>query len=169
MYPDMTITIRHRAGVVAATLIVVAAGIGLTSGTSSAGPVGHQVTYTITSEIEQYADIAFMANEPANETDYADHSPKYLFTMRPKVNPDAPWSYTTTLANPDRWAWLSAGEFYAFEDVPLPPDVKAIDHGYRCEIAIDGHVVVSNQGSIQVECGTKPTNPLVPEVTEPWN
>jgi hypothetical protein len=165
---DITKAIRRAARVLAATLIAAAAGVELTSGTSSAGPVGHQVTYTITSKIEQYADIAFIANQPANETDYADHSPKYLFTMRRKVNPDAPWSYATTLANPDRWAWLSAGDLYAFEDVPLPPDVRAIDHGYRCEIAIDGHVVVSNQGRIQVGCGTKPTNPVVPTVSEPW-
>ena len=90
-------------------------------GTSSAGPVGHQVTYTITSKIEQYTEIGFIANQPANETDYADNSQKYLFLVRPKVNPDAPWSYTTTLANPERWAWLGAGDFYAFYDVDLPP------------------------------------------------
>jgi hypothetical protein len=160
----VTKNIRYAASVVAAALIVAAVGVELAKGTSNAGPVGHQVTYTITSKIEQYADIAFVANQPANEMDYADHSQKYLFTVRPKVNPDAPWSYTTTLADPGRWAWLSAGDWYAFEDVALPPEVKAVDHGYHCQIAIDGHVVVSNQGRLQVGCGTKPTNPLVPTV-----
>jgi hypothetical protein len=164
----MTKTIRQAASVAVAALIVATVCVELAKWTSSAGPAGHQVTYRITSKIEQYADIAFMANQPANVTDYADHSQKYLYTVRPKVNPDAPWSYTTTLANPDRWAWLSAGDWYAFQDVVLPPDVKAIDHGYHCEIEIDGHVVVSNQGRLQVGCGTKPTNPLVPTVSEPW-
>jgi hypothetical protein len=167
MYLSVAKTIRQAASVVTATLIVAAFGVELAKGTSSAGPVGHQVTYTITSEIEQYTEIGFMANQPANETDYADHTQKYLFLVRPKVNPDAPWSYTTTLANPDRWAWLGAGDFYAFYDVDLPPDVTAIDHGYHCEIAIDGHVVASNQGRLQVECGTKPTNPIVPSVSGP--
>ena len=161
-------SIRRDASLVAAVLIVVAAGIGLarlTIGTSSAGSVGHQVTYTITSEIEQYTEIAFMAHQPANEMDYADHSQKYLFMVRPKVNPDAPWSYTTTLANPDRWAWLSAGDWYSFSDIYIPPEVRGINHGYHCEIAIDGHVVVSNQGRLQVGCGIKPTiHPLSPAI-----
>lgn len=158
--------IRRNASVAAAALILVAAGIGitkLTTGTSSAGSVGHQVTYSITSEIEQYADIAFIVNQPASEVDYADHSQKYLYTVRPKVNPDAPWSYTTTLANPERWAWVSAGDWWAFQDVYVPPDVRQLDHGYRCEIAIDGHVVASNRGTLEVGCGTKPTShPLSP-------
>jgi hypothetical protein len=158
----MGITIRRGASLAAAALTVVTTGVWVTKiiiGTSSADPVGHQVTYKITSEIEQYASIAFIANQPANETDYADNSQKYLFTVRPKVNPDAPWSYTTTLADPGRWAWLSAGDFYAFEDFYLPRRVASIDHGYRCEIAIDGRVVVSNRGSLDVGCGTKPTDP----------
>jgi hypothetical protein len=159
----MTRTIRHAASSVTVALIVAATGVGFTSGTSSAGPVGHQVTYTITSKIEQYTSISFMANQPANETDYADHSQKYLFTVRRKVNPDAPWSYTTTLANPSRWAWLGAGNFYFFEKMRIPADVAAIDHGYHCEITIDGHVVASNQGSLEVGCGTRPTEELYPD------
>jgi hypothetical protein len=161
-------TIRRGMSLAAAALTVVTAGVWVTKiivGTSSADPVGHQVTYKITSEIEQYASIAFIAHQPANETDYADNSQKYLFTMRPKVNPDAPWSYTTTLADPGRWAWLSAGAFDAFEDFYLPRRVASINHGYRCEIAIDGRVVISNRGSIDVGCGTKPTDPpAVPQV-----
>jgi hypothetical protein len=160
----MTKTIQHVASAVAAMLIVLAAGVEFTPGTSSAAPVGHQVTYTITSKIEQHTTIAFIANQPANEKDYAEHSQTYLYTVRPKVNPDAPWSYTTTLANPDRWAWVSAGDWYAFEGGYIPPEVAAIDHGYHCEIAVDGHVVVSNQDRLEVGCGTKPTNPLVPQV-----
>lgn len=158
---------RQVASVVAATLIVATVGVELAKETSSASPVGHQVTYTITSQIEQYADIVFMAKQPANETDYADHAQRYLYALRPKVNPDAPWSYTTTLANPERWAWLSVGDFYLFNDVYVPAEVAAIDHGYHCEIAIDGHVVVSNRGRLEVGCGTLPTNPVVVHPGEP--
>lgn len=147
----------------AAAVIVAAASAGVTSGPSSADPSGHQVTYRVTAASEIYAHIAFMAHQPSNEMDYADDSPKYLYTFMPKVNQDAPWSYTTTLANPDRWAYLIAGYYYAGNGkIPTPPEVLAIDPGFRCEIEVDGHVVHKQQGGRQTACGTLPISHIEP-------
>jgi hypothetical protein len=65
------------AGKVAATFIVAAATAGVSSGPSSADPPkGHQVTYRVTAASERFTHIAFMANQPSNQLDYAENSPK---------------------------------------------------------------------------------------------
>jgi hypothetical protein len=162
MVPDMT-NMRLTTCRVAAALIVIAAGVGITHGTSSANPGGHQVTYTVTTVSELVAQIYYMATEPPDMSAYADNTPKYLWASRPKVNPDAPWSYTTTLANPNQWATVSAFNHYAEADQPsdrgqVPPEryLPGINAGFHCEIVIDGQVVVSKQGDHDVECSTRP-------------
>jgi hypothetical protein len=138
---------------VGAVLIVVAAGLPLTHGISSANPGSHRVTYTVTATSELYAQIFYMATEPPSMTAYADNTPKYLFAARPKVNSDAPWSYTTTLANPNQWADVSA--YNHFAEINEPSATPGINAGFHCEIVVDGQVVVSQQGDRYVECSTQ--------------
>jgi hypothetical protein len=146
-----------------ATLIMAAAGVGLTDGPSSADPGGHQVTYRVTSLSETYVLISFMAKQPSSTEDYAEHSQKYLYSFNPKVTQDAPWSYTTTLANPDRWAYLIIGPYWKYWGrTPTPPEALALDFGLRCEIAVDGHVVHSQQGAWEAACGTLPITHIEP-------
>jgi hypothetical protein len=135
---------------VAATLIVAAAGVALTHGTSNASPSGHQVTYTVTAANALFAHVYYMATEPPSMTAYADNTAKYLWSTRPRVNSDAPWSYTTTLADPSQWATVSAYNHFAETD--QPPDAPGVDAKFHCQIVIDGQVVVSHQGDRSVEC-----------------
>jgi hypothetical protein len=144
---------RQTTTKVAAALILAAAGVALPHGTSSADPGGHQVTYTVTAANALVAHIMFMALEPENTTAYADNPAKYLYAIRPKVNPDAPWSYTTTLANPNEWATVQAYNHFAEKD--QPPNTPGINAGFHCAITIDGQVVVSRQGDRDVECSTR--------------
>jgi hypothetical protein len=144
---------RQTATKVAAVLILAAAGVVLSHGTSNASPGGHQVTYTVTAANPLVAHIMFMALEPENTTAYADNPAKYLYAIRPKVNPDAPWSYTTTLADPNEWATVQAYNHFAEKD--QPPGQPGVNAGFHCSIAIDGQVVVSRQGDYNVECSTR--------------
>jgi len=145
---------RHTASRFATTLIVAVAALALAPWTSSAGPGGHNVTYTITANRELYAQIRYMAAEPPNMTVYAENMPKYMFTSRPKVSPDVPWSYAATLATPGQWATVSASD-----QIPLHRSVldapEAANPKFHCEIAIDGRVVVSQQGGREVSCTTR--------------
>jgi len=155
---------RRTTHVLAATAIVAAVGVAHTGGKSSADPSGHEVTYTITSTAEVFTSVAFMVNQPKDTVEFADRSTKYLYSLRPKINPDAPWRYTTRLANPERWAWVSAGQYEPFLLEHVPADVAAIDYGYHCEVAIDGHVVATGHGSRELTCGTRPITDLVPDL-----
>jgi len=146
-----------------ATLVVAAAAIGFADAPSRADASDHEVTYHVTALSEEYVTISFMAKQPLNETDYAEHSSSYLYTFDPKVNQDAPWSYTTRLANPDRWAYLIIGPFYkGAGKSPMPSDALAMDFGLRCEIAVDGHVVHSQEGPREAACGTLPISRIEP-------
>ena len=140
---------RQRASRVAAALLVAAAGVALTHGSSSAGPGGHQVTYTITATKWVVAEVWYMAAEPPNITAYADDQAKYMYSLHPKLNEGVPWSTTTTLANPNQWATVSAHNHYGMQQPVENPGVNA---GFHCELAIDGHVVLSKQGDRDVEC-----------------
>lgn len=155
-------TMRKTARSLAA-LVVAAAGVAVTDGPSSADPGGHQVTYRVTALSEEFVHISFMVKQPLNEMDYAEHTQTYLYSFNPKVNQDAPWSYTTTLANPDRWAYLMIGPYWKFNGRSrIPPEVLALDFGLRCEIAVDGHVVHSQQGAYEAACGTLPITHIEP-------
>ena len=150
---DMT-GMRRITSSVAATLLVTAGGVALSHGTSGADPGGHKVTYTITAARELYAQIRYMAADPPNMTVYAENMQKYMFTSRPKVSPDVPWSYATTLVTPNQWATVSASD-----QIPLSRSVldapEGADPKFRCEIAIDGQVVVSQRGGREVSCTTR--------------
>jgi hypothetical protein len=146
--------VRQTASRMVAALVVTAAGVALAHGTASADPGGHQVTYTITATSELYAEIRYMAAEPPNMTNYAENMPKYMFVSRPKVSPLVPWTFTATLASPNEWATVSASD-----QIPLHRSVldsrEGPDPQFHCEIVIDGHVVVSQQGGRDVSCTTR--------------
>ncbi|MCV7406379.1 hypothetical protein [Mycobacterium marseillense] len=134
----------------AATLLVCAAVVTSTNPTAKANADGHQITYTVTAEAELYAQIFFMAKQPASITAYADNAAGYLYSVRPKINRYKSWTYTTTLADPDQWATVSAFNHYSERE--WPADVPGVLANFHCQIGIDGHVVVSLQGDRAVEC-----------------
>lgn len=146
--------VRRTTNSVVATLIVSMAGVLPAHGTSSADPGGHKVSYTITATRELFAEIRYMAAEPPNMTVYAEHMPKYMFVSRPKVSPLVPWTFEATLPTPQQWATVSASD-----QIPLHRSVLDHPEGanpqFHCEIAIDGQLVVSQQGGRDVECTTR--------------
>lgn len=109
----------------------------------SSTPAGaHQVTYTITTTSELTANIYYVKADPPSQG--AANDPQYMPMARTTVGPGAPWTMQTTLDDPTRWAFISASG-----GLRVNPE-------FRCEISVDGEVVVSKQGGSGVQCALRP-------------
>ncbi|WP_460359182.1 hypothetical protein [Mycobacterium sp. ZZG] len=113
--------------------------------TAQADPPGpRQVTYTVTTEQPVTADIYYRGADPPTWADYS-HNP-YRFSPRARVDigPQQPWVLTVALADPDRWAMVSA------TSGPLPGEPL-----FRCELAVDGVVVATGRGPRGALCSVR--------------
>ncbi|MCV7384359.1 hypothetical protein [Mycolicibacter longobardus] len=109
---------------------------------SSAG--GHEVTYTITATSDLTGNISYIKTDPPSMSAYNANSSEYLETVRVPISGGQPLVYTTTLADPSQWALVTASG-----GLRINPE-------FHCEIAVDGEVVVSQQGGSGVSCSTRP-------------
>lgn len=112
--------------------------------TPSAPPVdgAHQVTYTVTTTSDLTANIYYVSADPPDQG--AANDPQYMPMARTLVGPGAPWSFQASLNDPTQWAFVSASG-----GLRVNPE-------FRCEIAVDGQVVVSQQGGSGVQCSLRP-------------
>jgi hypothetical protein len=110
---------------------------------TSAVPAGsHQVTYTVTTTSDLTANIYYVTADPPSQS--AANDPKYMPIVRQTVGPGAPWTLQTTLNDATKWAFVSASG-----GLRVNPE-------FHCEIAVDGQVVVSQQGGSGVQCALRP-------------
>lgn len=110
---------------------------------ASADPVTpHQVTYTITTTSDLTANIYYVTADPPDQG--AANDPQFMPLSRTPIGPGAPWIFETTLNDPTQWAFVSASG-----GLRVNPE-------FRCEIAVDGQVVVSEQGGSGVQCALRP-------------
>ena len=110
---------------------------------SSPAPAGaHQVTYRVTTTSDLTANIYYVKADPPDQA--AANKPEFMPMARTLVGPGAPWSFEATLEDPDQWAFVSASG-----GLRVNPE-------FRCEIAVDGKVVVSQQGGSGVQCALRP-------------
>lgn len=125
--------------------LAVAAGVAVSHATAVAEPATHQVTYTVTATSELSVDVQYIQTDPPSQAAYNSDAEKYLATLRrTPINPGAPLVYTATLADPGQWALVAASG-----GLRINPEL-------HCEIAVDGQVVVSQQGGSGVTCSTRP-------------
>ena len=103
---------------------------------------GHQVTYTVTTTSDLTANIYYVSADPPDQA--AANKPEYMPMARTVVGPGSPWTVQTTLEDPSQWAFVSASG-----GLRVNPE-------FRCEIAVDGKVVVSQQGGSGVQCALRP-------------
>ncbi|MGE2834715.1 hypothetical protein [Mycobacterium sp. SMC-4] len=103
-----------------------------------------QVTYTVTATQPVTVDIYFREVDPPTWADYS-HNP-YLYSpkVRVDIGPDTPWVRTVTLADPDRWAMVSA------TSGRLPGEPQ-----FRCELRVDGVVVATGAGPKGALCSIR--------------
>ena len=108
-----------------------------------ADPTGpHQVTYTVTTTSDLTANIYYVTSDPPSQESAND--PQYMPLARTGVGPGAPWVFQTTMDDPTQWAFVSASG-----GLRVNPE-------FRCEIAVDGQVLVSAQGGSGVQCALRP-------------
>jgi hypothetical protein len=131
-------TATARAG---AAFVVAAAGLAVSHGVSSADPAGHKVTYTVTTTSDLMANIYYVTADPPSQAQA--NSPEFMPGAHLLVGPAAPWVFETTLNDPNQWAFVSASG-----GLRVNPD-------FHCEIAVDGQVVVSQQGGSGVQCALR--------------
>ncbi|MEI7914228.1 MAG: hypothetical protein WCH82_05720 [Mycobacteriaceae bacterium] len=109
---------------------------------SPAPGAAHQVTYTVTTTSDLTANIYYVTADPPSQS--AANDPQFMPMARTGVGPGAPWTFQTTLNNPTQWAFISASG-----GLRVNPE-------FRCEITVDGQVVVSQQGGSGVQCALRP-------------
>ncbi len=134
---------RKATGRAGAALIVAAAGLAASHATSSAEPSPHQVKYTVTTTSGLTAKIYYMATEPPSRAAFDADSAQYMPYATVEVNPASPWVFETTLNDPNQWAIVTASG-----GLRVNPE-------FHCEIAVDGQVVVSQQGGSGVSCALR--------------
>lgn len=131
---------------VGAVLLMAAAGVAASQASAGADPeAGHLVTYTITTTSDLHGDIRYIETDPPSRAAYDADANKYLKTLyRTPITAGQPLVFTTRLADPNQWALVTASG-----GLRVNPE-------FHCELAIDGEVVVSQQGGSGVTCATQP-------------
>jgi hypothetical protein len=129
---------------VSAVLLVSAGTMTSTATANADDPILHHVRYTVTAEDPFYADIYYRDTDPPNFADYS-HDP---FVFSPKVEadvgPKTPWVFDAMLADPYQWAMVTATSGLS----PASPM-------FRCELAVDGVVLVTNNGPKGALCSQR--------------
>ena len=117
---------------------------GLTSqATSTADPAaGHQVRYTLLSQGDADFDLYYLVNQPPNKEAYNADSYAYLKKESITLAGGVPWTFDTTLADP-QWAILT---------------VSSTTHGMRaapnphCDITVDGQIATQQDAPYNLQC-----------------
>ncbi|EHI13507.1 hypothetical protein [Mycolicibacterium thermoresistibile] len=115
------------------------------AGAEPEGQDGRVVRYTVTTGQEATVGLYYLATEPDSQASYDADPNAYLRNERVTIVPGAPWVFETTL-NDTSWAYVSAGAAARYTGSATP----------RCEIAIDGEVVVEQAGDTSALCALKP-------------
>lgn len=135
---------RNKGTTLGAALLA-AAGLTLTPAVANAEPEGQQVRYTVATGQEATVGLYYLATEPESQAAYDADPNAYLRNERVTIVPGAPWVFETTL-NDTSWAYVSAGGAARYSGTPDP----------HCDIAIDGQVVIEQQGATSAHCALKP-------------
>ncbi|MFY2860899.1 hypothetical protein [Mycobacterium sp. THU-M104] len=118
---------------------------------SHAEPAGHQVTYTVTTTGNLTGQVRYMNSDPPSQSAFDANSAQYMSTVQAVYTAGEPLVYTTTLANPDQWAFVNASGGCHWPDCGSGSTPEL-----HCEIAVDGKVVVTQNATTGVTCSTRP-------------
>jgi hypothetical protein len=133
-----------------ATAIAAAFATDIAPATSSADPAGHQVTYTVTATGNLTGQVRYMNSDPPSQAAFDANSSQYMNTLQTAFTAGQPLVYTTTLANPNQWAFVNASGGCHWPDCGSGATPEL-----HCEIAVDGKVVVTQNATTGVTCSTR--------------
>ncbi len=115
--------------------MLAAASIAVGQGTANAEPPAPNVKYTLTSATGVSFQINYLTAQPPSMEAYNDDA--YAFLKKEEVPTGEAWVFETTLDDP-QWAFIDASAAAHGGQAPAFP---------RCEIAVDGQVVVQSDGA----------------------
>lgn len=122
--------------------MVAAAAVALTPGAADAQPAGPNVRYTLVSAGPADFDLFYLVNQPPSKEAYNADAYSYLKRDHVTLAPGTPWTFETTLADP-QWAILTVSSTtHGGQAAPNP----------HCEIAVDGQVAVQQDAPYNVLC-----------------
>lgn len=125
-------------------MLFAAAGVAAAQGVSNAEPAAgqHQVTYTLSAAGPADFTVTYLTAQPASKAAY--NADSYSFMKRETVNvgPGAPWTFTTTLADP-QWAFLQVSS--TTRGGQAAPNA-------RCEVTVDGQVASAADAPYSPQC-----------------
>lgn len=116
------------------------ASVAVAHATANAEPAAPNVRYTLTSATGVTFNVNYLVTQPPSKEAYNDDP--YAYLKKEQVSTAQPWVFETTLEDP-QWATI---------------DASAAAHGGQaapnahCEIAVDGQVVVQNDGPYTARC-----------------
>jgi hypothetical protein len=133
---------RKATTVVGAAFMLAAASVVVSQATASAQPAGHLVRYTLVSAGAADYNLNYLTAQPPSKDAYNADAYAYLKKEQVNLAPGVPWVFETTLEDP-QWGIITASTgVHAMQGSPNP----------HCEIAIDGQVVVQNDGPYTAHC-----------------
>jgi hypothetical protein len=133
---------RRAEAKVGVVLVVTAAALGVGQATASAEPTAHKVVYTVTAGAPTGIDIYYLFAQPESKAAFNANSDAYGKRETVSLDPGVPWTFETTLADP-QWAIITAsGAAHAGTGALRP----------HCEIAIDGQLVLQQDGDSGAVC-----------------
>jgi hypothetical protein len=143
---DVTVmrTAKSKIGsAIAVAALVASAGVAVSQGTSAADPAaGHPVRYTLTTAAGADFDLYYLTTQPASKAAYNADSYSYLKKETVTLAPGVPWTFDTTLADP-QWAILTVSSTtHGGREAPNP----------HCEITVDGQIAVQQDAPYNLQC-----------------
>jgi hypothetical protein len=128
--------------VIGAAVLMTSVGLAAGAATANAEPAGHTVVYTLTTEAPADFDLYYLENQPPSKAAYDADAYSYLKKAPVSLGPDAPWSFTTTLTDP-QWAILTVSSTtHGMQAAPVP----------HCDISVDGQSVVALSAPYNLQC-----------------
>jgi hypothetical protein len=134
---------RALLGILSATMVA-AAGLMLAPAASYAEPPLHQVKYTVFSEQPFFVEIYYRDVDPPNWAEYSHNPYRFSPNVEADVGPDQMWVQDVMLADPERWAMVTASTGGATGT----PNI-------HCVLAVDGVVVKTHQGPKGALCSLR--------------
>ena len=134
---------RSTTARIGAAIVLAAAGVVAGHAVSNADPAAqHQVTYILSAAGPYEFTVTYLTSQPASKAAY--NADSYSFMKRETVSagPDAPWTFSTTMADP-QWAFLQVSS--TTRGGMAAPNA-------HCEVKIDGQVAVAQDAPYSPQC-----------------
>ena len=133
---------RRTAAYLSAVVMLAAGSGAVTEATANADPDARQIRYTLTTGAPYEFQLTYLTAQPPNKAAYNANANAYLKRETVTVAPDAPWVFPTVLADP-QWAFLQVSS--TTRGGMAAPNA-------RCEVAVDGQVVIQNEHPYSPRC-----------------